>query len=109
MEPPVKVTAEPPAGAAIVPPQVLVALLPDTVNPIGSVSVNGAVSDATVSLVLVKVMVSVETPPALMRAGLNALLTSGVAEAVVTVRLATAGLALLPLLVSRAPTPIELV
>ena len=87
----------------------VLAVLPDTVNPLGSVSVNGAVIVSTVLLAFVKVMVRVEIPPALTRAGLKALLTSGVAEAAVTVKVATAGLALLPLLVSRAPTPIELV
>jgi len=109
MEPPVKVTVELPVVAAIVPPQVSDAVLSATNMPLGNVSTNGVVKVAAVSLVLDRVMVSAETPPALISAGLKALLMVGVGAGAVTVRVATAGLELLPLLVSRAPTPIELV
>lgn len=93
----------------IVPPQVSLAVASDTSIPLGKVSVKAAVRLAAISLVLVKVIVSAEVPPALISVGLKALLTLGVAAGAVTVRVATAGLVLLPLLVSRAPTPIELV
>ena len=56
-------------------------------------------------------MVRVETPPALMVAGLKALPNVGDVGGVggVTVKVATAGAALGPLLVVKAPTPSELV
>ena len=53
---------------------------------------------------LVKVMVRVETPPGLMVLGVNDLLSvTGMLAGVLTVKVATAGPALLPLLVCKAP------
>jgi hypothetical protein len=74
--PPVSVTAELPAVAVTAPPQVLPAL-PETTTPVGNVSVNGVVRLAAVVLGLLKVIVRVEVPPALMVAGLKALLSVG--------------------------------
>ena len=85
-------------------------ILPTTTTPLGNVSMSCAVRSAIVSLVLIKVMVSVETPPALMVAGLKDLpsATPSVGVLVLTVKVATAGAALLPLLVCKAPAGIEL-
>lgn len=104
MEPPVKVTLEAPTVA--VAPQVLLAL-PDASMPLGNVSVSGALSAAAVLLVLLKVMVRVETPPEIMVAGLKALPTV-TGEGTETFKVAMAGIALLPLLVSKAPAASEL-
>jgi hypothetical protein len=76
MLPPVRVTAELPAVAVTAPPQVLPAL-PETTKPLGNVSVNGVVRLAAVVLGLLKVIVRVEVPPAVMVAGLKALLSVG--------------------------------
>jgi hypothetical protein len=76
MLPPVRVTAELPAVAVTAPPQVLPAL-PETTTPVGNVSVNGIVRLAAVVLGLLKVIVRVEVPPAVMVAGLKALLSVG--------------------------------
>ena len=57
-------------------PQVLLAL-PETATPLGNVSVNGALRLAAVVLRLLKVIVRVEVPPAVMVAGLKALLSVG--------------------------------
>lgn len=103
IEPPVKVTVELPDVAVTTPPQVLLALLPDTVTPLGKESMSGAVIDATVLLVLLKLMVRVETPPAVIEAGLNDLLNPGATVAPVTVKVAVAAPALLPLLVCSPP------
>jgi hypothetical protein len=90
------------------PPQVLAAL-PETVKPLGSVSTSGAVKVAIEPLALFRVMVSVELPPAMTEVGLNDLLSvGGTAGMGVTTRVATAGAALLPLLVCKAPAAIEL-
>jgi hypothetical protein len=70
IEPPVSVTLEAPTETA--PPQVVVGT-PAIVTPLGRVSVNGDVRVATVASGLLKVMVRVELPPALMVAGLKAL------------------------------------
>ncbi len=87
-----------------VPPQVVLALPATTTTPLGNVSVSGAVRVAFVALVLLKVMVSVETPPALMVAGLKALVSFGATLAAgLTVKIAEACAALLPLLVCNAP------
>jgi|GEM_PF-4613301 len=59
-------------AAVIVPPHVVLAF-PETIMPLGKLSVSGAVKLATVLLGLFKVMVSVEDPPGLMVAGLKAL------------------------------------
>ena len=69
-----------------------------------------AVRLATVLLGLVKVMVRVETPPALMVAGLKDLVSTGamITEVGRTVKVASAGAALTPLLVCKAPAGSEL-
>jgi hypothetical protein len=97
IEPPVKVTVEVPTEG--IPRQVLPAL-PDDNMPLGKWSVSGAVRLATVLLGLLKIIVRVDSPPALMVAGLNDLLSVGaMITGVLTVKVATAGAALLPLLV----------
>jgi hypothetical protein len=101
--PPVKVTVELAAMAVTTPPQVLLALLPDTVTPLGRESIRGAVMVAMVLLGFVKVIVRVEVPPAVIVAGLNDLLSTGATFAGVTVNVEIAGPALLPLLVCNAP------
>jgi hypothetical protein len=105
IEPPVNVTDE--AVIVTVPPQVLVAV-PLTVTPLGNASTNGAVRVAAVALVLLKVIVRVEAPPALITAGLNALPSVGGTAGMLTVKVAIAGAILLPLLVSKAPISREL-
>ena len=84
-----------------------------TVRPLGNVSMNCADRLAGVALALLKVMVSVENPPALMVAGLKDLpsvggVTTPGVVGVLTVKVATAGAALLPLLVCKAPAGSEL-
>ena|ERR1700683_4409890 len=90
-----------------VPPQVLPAL-PCTARPIGNVSVNGRFMLAAVLLELAKVIVRVEGLPAPTVAGLKALPTVGKIVGAWTVRVATAGAALLPLLLVKAPMASEL-
>lgn len=103
IEPPVKVTVGLPAMAVTTPPQVLLAL-PDTLTPLGRESVSGAVMVATVLFVLVRLIVRVETPPAVMEVGLNDLLSpGGDCFAFPTVKVAIAAPALLPLLVCNPP------
>ena len=76
-------------------------------KPLGKVSTRGAVS--AVAVVLLSVILKVETPPAAMVAGLKALLRVGVTMAgLLTVKLATAAAALVPLLVCSAPAASEL-
>jgi hypothetical protein len=92
-----------------VPPAQVVLALPETTTPVGKVSVKGALRLAAVLFWLVKVMVKVEVPPALMVAGLKALPTVGVTTTtLLTVNVATAGAALFPLLVTKAPEASEL-
>ena len=71
-----KVTAEPP-GIAVgtpAPPQVVATFgVPAITKPAGKLSVNGAVRVAAAKLVLVKVIVRVETSPALIVDGLKVL------------------------------------
>ena len=100
--PPVKVTLD--APTVTVPPQVLVAL-PETSMPLGKKSVRGAVSRAGVLLALCKVMVRVETAPDATMAGVKCLCSTGamLVGKELTVKVATAGVPLLPLLVWRAP------
>ena len=105
MVPPVKVTLDKPTVAA--PPQVVLAL-PDTRTPPGNVSIRGAVSAAAALLLLFKVMVRAETRLALILAGLKALPSVGAFAGCGIVRVATAGAALLPLLVSSEPADSEL-
>src|SRR5271169_529197 len=71
--PPARVTVE--AVVEAVPPQVLLLTLPAD-RPLGNESVNPA-PVAAAALALLKVMVRAELPPALMMAGLKALLTVG--------------------------------
>jgi len=99
-----------PAVAVGEPPQVLPALgIVAITTPLGNVSMSGAVRLASVALALLNVMVRVEIPPALMVAGLKALPSVGAATpAAPTVKVATAGAALLPLLVCSAPAGSEL-
>ncbi len=60
------------------PPQVVLAFGALAINaPLGKESVSAAVKLAAATLGLVKVMVRVETPPALMLVGLNALVSVG--------------------------------
>ena len=71
-----KVTDEPPASAtgAPTPPQVVAALGAAAITtPAGKLSVSAVVSVATVALALFNVTVSVDTAPALMLVGANAL------------------------------------
>jgi len=105
IDPPVNVTAE--ALNVIAPPQVLLGV-EVIVTPLGKVSVNGDEILAALALELLNVIVRVDAPPALMTAGLNALLTVGATTVVLTVKVATAGTVLLPLLVTKAPTGTEL-
>ena len=73
IEPPVKVTVEVPPSS--VPPQVVLRV-PETTTPLGNVSVSDA-ELAAVASGLLKVMVRVDVPPALMVAGLKALPSVG--------------------------------
>jgi len=81
---------------------------PATNTPLGNASVSAAVRVAIVVPPLLKVIVRVEIAPAAMVAGLKAL-PSVTPEGVETVKVATAGAALAPLLVTRAPTASELI
>jgi hypothetical protein len=81
--------------------------LPATSTPLGNVSVSGPLRVASVVFALFKVIVRIEVPPAAMVAGLKAL-PSVTEEGAETVNVATAGAALLPLLVTKAPTASEL-
>ena len=108
IEPPVKVTCELPVSAVSVPPQVVLAP-PETMMPLGKVSVNGAVSVATVLLGFVRVIVRVEVPPELMVTGLKALtILGGVPAEVLTVKVETVPTALVPVVACSVPAPIEL-
>lgn len=108
IEPPVRVTVEEPLVAVTVPPHVVLPP-PDAVTPVGRVSIRGAVRLAASLSELLRVRVSVEVPPAAMVAGLKALPSVGGALVEgTTVKVATAGAALLPVSVSRAPDASEL-
>jgi hypothetical protein len=65
MAPPVKVTEDWPIVALAVPPQVLLAG-PATNMPLGNVSIRGDVMVAAVLSELLKVRVSIESPPAVI-------------------------------------------
>jgi hypothetical protein len=110
MELPLKVIVDAPAFAVSVPPQVVVEGGADAINtPVGNVSVNGAVRVAAVLFVLFRAIVRVEMAPATIVPGLKALFTvGGAAAGVSTVKVATAGAALLPLSVWSAPDASEL-
>jgi hypothetical protein len=75
--PPVRITAELPAVAVSAPPVQVVLPPPETTKPLGNVSVNGVVRLAAVVLGLLKVIVRVEVPPAVIVAGLKAVLSVG--------------------------------
>jgi hypothetical protein len=90
-----------------VPPAQVVLALPEVTTPLGNVSVSGPVRVAAVVLALVKAIVRVEVPPAAMVAGLKAL-PRVTEEGAGTVKVATAGEELVPLLVTKAPTASEL-
>jgi hypothetical protein len=102
--PPVNVTDE--VLVVTVPPQVVVPV-PETVTSSGKVSVKGELRLAAVALALLNVIVRVEVPPALITAGLKALPRVGGITGEVTVKVATAGAALFPLLVCKAPAASE--
>ena len=110
--PPVKVTVEPPAAAVLVPPMQVVPALGvlATTKPLGNVSMSGAVRLVAVASALPKVMVRVDIPFLLMVAGLKALPSVGGTTPAggVTVKVATAGAAFLPLLVDKTPPANEL-
>jgi hypothetical protein len=92
-----------------VPPAQVVLALPETTTPLGNVSVSGPVRVAAVVFALFKVIVRVEVPPGAIVAGLKALPSVGVTtEGLLTVKVATAGAALVPLLVTKAPAASEL-
>jgi len=99
IEPPVNVTLA--ALTLADPPQVVLAR-PETIMPLGKVSVSGAVRIAIVLLGLLKVIVRVETAPVRMAAGLKDLRRVGATRGV-TVKVATAAPVLLPLPVCSAP------
>jgi len=108
IEPPVKVTVELSWTAATVPPQVVLAR-PETSRPAGMASTKGAVSVAAVLLGLLKVMMRVENSPTTIVGGLKALPIVGLTiTRGVTVKVAMAGAALLPLTVCSAPAASEL-
>jgi hypothetical protein len=99
MAPPVSVTVPLPTAAVTVPPQV-VTPTPETMTPLGNVSVNGVVKPASVALGLLSVMVRIVVPPATIEAGVKDLFKVGETPTTGTAtRVATAGAALLPLLV----------
>jgi hypothetical protein len=78
-------------------------------TPLGIVSTSGAVNTAAVGPALLNVITRVEPPPAVIVAGANAFPTVGTTDAgVVTVKVATAGPALLPFSVTNAPAASEL-
>ena len=93
IEPPVNVTDE--LFEVTVPPHVVLGE-EATTTPTGSVSTSGALRLAPVVFVLLKVMVRVELPPALITAGLKALPSVGDTRTVFTVKVATAGEVLFP-------------
>lgn len=102
-----KLTVELPATATGAPTPLQVVLtfgVAAITIPLGKVSTREAVKMAATLSGLLKVTVSVEAPPALMIAGLNALPSKGaVGVSGMTVSVATAGAALLPLPVTKAP------
>jgi hypothetical protein len=111
MVPPVRVTDVLPMRASTVPPQVVLAA-PWTVRPAGNVSLSGADMVSMTGLLLLRVRTRVETPPTEIVSGLNDFPSVGGtrtgATTGVTVNVATAGDALLPMLVFNAPAGSEL-
>ncbi|MFA7242731.1 MAG: hypothetical protein WC091_21705 [Sulfuricellaceae bacterium] len=101
-----KVTVKPPATATGTPAPVQVVPtfgVAAITTPLGKLSVSAAVRVATAASGLLKVTVSVEVPPTLMETGLKALPSVGGITGEMTVSVAMAGAALLPLVVTKAP------
>ncbi len=91
-----------------VPPHVVLPRA-ETVTPLGSVSIRGTVRPDAALAELLRVSVRVDVPPAVIVDGLKALPSAGGAVTTgVTVKVAMAGAALLPVLVSSAPAASEL-
>ena len=90
----------PPAVPDFVPVQVPPKVASASVMPLGSESTSAALNVAAVALLLVNVIVNTLVPPGAIVVGLNAFATVG---AVVTVKVAVAAVALLPLFVCKAP------
>lgn len=108
IEPPVSVTVEPPLGAVTDPPHVVLGA-PETVTPLGNVSISGAVRSASTLFWLLRLSTRLVVPPAMIEAGVNDLFSVGATAATgVTVKVAAAGTVLLPLLVCKAPVASEL-
>ena len=107
VEPPATATGAPATGA----PQVVLAFGTAAISTCaGNVSTSAAFSVAIVALALLKVMVTVETPPAVILPGVKALaIVGGTAPGTTTIKMALADAALLPLEVTNAPTGIVLV
>ena len=105
--PPVKVAVVAPGLPEYIPPQVVLPPWLAITRPLGRLSTSGAVRSASVLLELVRVIVRIETSPALMWVGLKALVSEILAMAL-TVKVATETPALMPLLVTRAPAAREL-
>jgi hypothetical protein len=108
-----KVIVEPPgvAATAPVPEQVVLAFAGLAITtPAGRVSTSGAVKLAALAFGLLNVMVSVDTPSSLIAVGLKTLPSIGGTTPAGgrTVKVATAGAALFPLLVCNAPIAREL-
>ena len=101
------VTVLPPATPLLAPVQVPPNVAFASVTPAGNVSTSAALNVAAVALLLVSVIVRTLVPPDTIEAGAKALATVGTLA--VTVRLAVAAAALLPLLVCNAPAAIVLV
>jgi hypothetical protein len=101
--PPVKVTDE--LLLVATPPTQFVLAPPVATKPIGKLSVKGVVMVAATLLGLLKMMVRVERvpAPAVTTVGLKALPRVGGITAGFTLKVATAGPTLLPLLVVKAP------
>lgn len=110
IEPVIKVTFERFVRAANSVLLQVVRATPTTTKPLGSVSIRGAVRMASVASGLLKVIVSVDVPPALIVAGLNALPSVGwLLAGELTVNVAIAGAVLLPLPVCKTPAASELI
>ena len=104
MQAPVKVTLE--ASSVTVPPHVVLAG-PETSMPLGNVSMSGAVSVSGVLSELCRGTVRVEFLPRTKVAGLKDLVSLG-GPLEVTVKVAEAGVVLLPTPVCNAPAAREL-
>jgi hypothetical protein len=93
-------------------PLQLVVALPEVTKPLGNVSASGEDRVSAVVPGLLRVMVRVDAPPVPIVAGLKALPSVGGTGAFtmgLTVNVVTAGAALFPSLVCKAPAASELV